>query len=192
MKRNCIFTAFVVAVALCMAGCGCAPAPPGPSPSWKQVQSARIPSQCGHKPTKLVNGKHTGIPKGHGYFEFAGTLNSGKRGYVTNVPSSAGRLTAVVANCSQGGVGWPHQILFFGPGATFVASTDLYNANWSRYGLYGPARNGVQSISRTKSGLSLNISAERTNDASCCPSGHATVNVKVSDGKVVITGIQRR
>lgn len=156
------------------------------------MQSARIPSQCGHKPTKLVKGKHTGILPGRGMFELLRTLYSGKSGIIANVPSSAGPLTAVVADCHQGGVSWEHQILFFGPGAKFVASTDLYNANWARHGLTGPARNGVESMKRTANGLSLDVLASRLSDAACCASARATVNVKVSGGKVSVTSIKRR
>ena len=192
MKRTLKFTALAIAMALAMVGCGCAAPTPRPSPSWKQVQSARIPSLCGHKPTKLVKGKHTGILPGRGMFELSPTLYSGKSGVITNVASSGGPLTAVVANCNQGGVSWPHEILFFGPGAKFVASTDLYEGRWDAIGLYGPARNGVQSLTRTSAGLSIDVMASRPSDASCCPSARASVNLKVSGGKVVITSIKRR
>lgn len=179
-------------MALTMVGCGCAAPAPAPSPSWKQVQSARIPSQCGHPPTKLVKGKHTGIIKGRGMFELLRTLYSGKSGVLTNVPSSAGPVTAVVADCHQGGVSWEHRILFFGPGAKFVAATDLSGGNWERQGLTGPARNGVQSMTRTASGLSLDVLAYRPWDGGCCAGGRATVKVKISGGKVSITSITRR
>jgi hypothetical protein len=61
-----------------MAGCGCTAAAPAPSPSWNQLKSASIASQCGHKPTRLVNGKHTGIPQGCGHFELDKVLYSGR------------------------------------------------------------------------------------------------------------------
>ncbi len=196
MKRSVIFILVAVAASLAMVGCGCAAPAPASSPSWQQLQSAKIPSQCGHQPTKLVKGKHTKILKGWGFFEFVGTLYSGKPGYVTKVSSSAGPLTAVVVDCNQGGVPWSHQILFFSAGPKFVASTDLYDqpseAIWSRAGLNGPGRNGVQSMSTTRDGLKLNVLAYGANDASCCPSRRADVTVKVSGGKATVTKVTPR
>jgi len=189
MKRSHTFIIVAVAIALLAAGCGCAA--PAPSPSWNQLLSARIPSECGHKPTKLVNGRHTGIPPGDGMFQLQRTLGS-RSGYVTNVPSSSGPLTAVVASCNQGGVNWPHRLLFFGPGPKFVTSTDLYEGNWGRLGLDGPARNGIESLTKTSSGLTLAVRAYRPTDARCCYSANATVKLKVSGGKVVITSIHHR
>lgn len=111
---------------------------------------------------------------------------------MTNVPGGSGPFTAVVADCNQGVSPWPHQVLFIGPGPKFVASSDLYDANWKTHGLTAPARSDVESMTKTKTGLSVNVSAERLNDASCYPGGSATVTVKVAGGKVVITSIKRR
>lgn len=196
MKRSVIFILVAVAASLSMVGCGCAAPAAAPNPSWQQLQSAKIPSQCGHQPTKLVKGKHTKILEGRGFFEFAGTLYSGRPGYVTDVSSSAGPLTAVVANCSQGGVSWEHQILFFRSGSKFVASTNLYDqrseASWNRAGLNGPGRNGVQSMSKTRDGLKLNVLAYGSNDGACCPSRRADVTVKISGGKATVTKVTPR
>lgn len=193
MKRNVVFIVVAIATSLVMVGCGCAAPAPKPSPSWNQLQSAKIPSQCGHQPTKLVNGEHTRIPSNFGFFKLARTLYSGKSGYVTNVSSSAGQLTAVVANCSQGGVSWPHQVLFFGPGAKFVASTDFYDAQaevkWARVGLDGPGRTGVQSMTKTRDGLKLDVLAHAGNDGGCCPSERAWVTVKVTKGRATVTNV---
>ncbi len=115
---------------------------------------------------------------------------------MTNVPSTAGNLTAAVANCNQGGVSWVHQILFFGAGPKFAASTDLYDrtaeSKWQAAGLNGPGRNGVQSMMKTSSGLKLNVLAYGPNDGACCPSRKADVTVKVSGGKATVTSVKRR
>ena len=187
MKRNLAFTLVAAAMALCLAGCGCAAATPAGSPSWSQLQSAKIPSVCGHPPTKLVNGKHTGIAPGQGSLQLRRTLTGGKSGVIAGVPSSAGRLTAVVAMCNHGGVGMPSEILFFGPGPKLYAATNLLEGRWDRAGFEGPARDGVTSMSVTADGLALNVDAYRRLDALCCSTGKSAVNLKIGGGRATIT-----
>ncbi|CCM64812.1 exported hypothetical protein [Candidatus Microthrix parvicella RN1] len=75
-----MFTVVAIVMALCMAGCGCLAATPPTSPTWQQLQSARSPSLCGQKPTKLVKGEHTAIPRGGGHFRLVKKLYSGNSG----------------------------------------------------------------------------------------------------------------
>lgn len=166
-------------------------APPASAPTWDEIKGAEIPSLCGHPPTTLVEGRHTGIAENMGIFELLQQLPNGGPALVPGVPSpDAGPLTAVVADCNQGGVAWPHLLVLFAAGGEYYASTDLFEADWASVGLYGPGRSGITEMSIDGEGLILLVAAERQGDASCCPTGSGTVSVAARDRAAVVTGVQ--
>ena len=122
------------------------------APTWDEIANAQIPSICGHPPTQLVDGSHTGIEANAGELELLDVLHSGESGYVALSQSDVGPLTVVVARCNAGGVGWPHEVIAFGPGAEFYASTSLTFADgvdWDDYNLDGPGRSAMSAIGRS-------------------------------------------
>jgi hypothetical protein len=49
-------------------------------PNLATTAVCRSPSLCGQKPTKLVKGEHTAIPRGGGHFRLVKKLYSGNSG----------------------------------------------------------------------------------------------------------------
>ena len=166
--------------------------------AWSMVKDADIPSLCEHPPSVLHNGRDLNIPDGAGRFELNRRLRSGWPAIVTNVPSDAGPLVAVVATCDAGGVSWPNQIVFFSSTGSFYASTDLFgsasNAHdslWDTEGLDGPARDGVVTMTAGGAGVGVEVLAESPNGASCCPHGAATVTFHPAGGRIIVDRVVR-
>lgn len=161
--------------------------------SWDVIANAVIPAMCSHEPTRLEDGVDRSIEPGQGVFELLQTLNDGGGPAVAEgLRGPDGPLTAVVATCNAGGVGWPNPILFFDRRGGYYGSTDLYastsedgvasadawEAEWSAIGLSVPARDGVRSVTADGDSLVVEVAAERPTDASCCPSAVVEVIVR--------------
>jgi hypothetical protein len=88
-------------------------------PRVGMLSSAPVPSVCGHRAGRLVDGHLPGIPAQSGYVELThavlGEVKPGGRGAV-----------AVLA-CSQGGVSWPDHLVFYSPRLTVIGHVDLYD-----------------------------------------------------------------
>ena len=166
------------------------------APGWDEIANAQIPEVCGHPPTTLVNGRHTAIEEGHGVLELLPTIGDGAPGFIQGLPSHQGvPLTAVVATCNGGGVGWPSELLLFGPGGDFYASSALVEddeaTDWKSAGLSYPGRDGITALAIDGDQLVLTVQAELSSDASCCPSAVAEVRATPKEGQLVIDEIQR-
>jgi hypothetical protein len=159
------------------------------SPGWEAIANAEVPAMCSHEATRLVNGTDESIPEGHGDFGLHKTLYSGEPGYAVGLQSESGVLTAVVAGCNAGGVGWPHQLLFFDLNGQFVATTDFAEFDWYKLGLDGPARNGIRSLQVVDNLLVVELFAFAPDDGRCCPSALTTAQVAVTTEGVSIKGI---
>jgi len=84
------------------------------------LASAPVPSLCGHKPGRLVNGKLPGIPANQGIVHLAG----GNLIALGDLTGDAIPDAAAVFTCNAGGVGHPDWIVFYGPGPTVLGAFD--------------------------------------------------------------------
>lgn len=170
--------------------------PPATAPGWDLIASASIPSLCGHPPTTLVDGKHTEIAEGQGFFELLQGLESGAPGFVSGLPGAeVGTLTAAVASCSAGGVGWPNVIVLFSPGGAFYGAGDLtldeQASNWNVEGMAAPGREGVTELRVEGMSLVVTVRALVDSDAECCPSAVAEVRAHAEAGRLTVDEITR-
>lgn len=183
--------------------------PAATSPAWEEFANAAIPGFCWHPPATLVDGADPAPEAGRGYFRLWRTIPStGATAILPDVPSPAGPLTAVVAACNAGGVSWPNQVLFFGPGGAYVAGTDLMDPDptgatsgdqsfpweqaWTDEGMYAPARQGIQSMMLDGDEVVFDVLASGPEDAGCCPTMRATVRVRVPGPEVQLVSVTRR
>lgn len=165
---------------------------PSGAPTWDEIKNASIPSECGHPPTKLVNGENVSIPDGEGMFELRPELSNGRPGILRGVPSNdAGPLTAVVASCNVGGVGIPSPVLFFSAGGVYYATTFLGDEeDYAAQDLLSVARDGVTSMTVHGGYLEVDTEAVREWDALCCPTGAAIVTLRLADHQAIIVSIE--
>ncbi|MGN6695967.1 MAG: hypothetical protein ACTHN0_17450 [Aquihabitans sp.] len=128
-----------------------------------------------------------------GFFELEPDQGPNYQGLVSGVPSNdAGPLTAVVAGCNAGGVGWPNLVLFFADGGRFYGASDLYEGvDWEGAGLSGPGRDGVYGIYLQDGVFGVLTSAEGPEDAACCPSADATLTMHAESGRIVIDSVEQ-
>ena len=156
------------------------------SPTYDEIANAEIPSLCGHPPTRLVDGEHTEVTWQYAYLRLRETLNYGQPGVVRGVPSDEGPLTAVVATCNQGGVGWPSLLILFSEGGNYYGSTLLDDFDWSSINMAGPGRDGIVDL-RVKDGLLwVSLFATYPEDAECCPTGDASLALKAEGGQLLV------
>jgi hypothetical protein len=137
-----------------------------------------------------------------GQFELLQTLPDGAPALAQNVPSDDGLLTAVVAVCDQGGVGWPHVVLFFGADGEFRAAAfadgpiaadgqpgGAWAGAWAEAGATYPARTGTYSIAVEDDVVVIGTSAQTEGDAECCPSGEVTVRMRPNGSTVDLVDV---
>lgn len=158
------------------------------APTFDQLLSADIPAMCGHEPTTLVGGEDVEVEPFNGEFRLIQSFEDGSNAW-ESFDSAAGPLTAVVATCNAGGVGWPNPIMFFGPGPTFYAETDLYEYDWESIGLSAPARGAVEAIRVDGQRLIVELGMFAIGEGGCCHSGHATVALTAHNGAMVVDEI---
>jgi hypothetical protein len=163
--------------------------------AWTTIKDARIPALCEHPAAKLQDGIDHNVV--HGLFELNRRLNSGWPALVSDIPSDAGPLIAVVATCNAGGVSWAHQILLFTSTGAFYASTDLsgpisddHLVVWESEGLDGPARDGVLTITSDGSELRAEVLADTGETPLCCPAGAAIVTFHPAHHRVIIDRVR--
>ncbi|MFN0091650.1 MAG: hypothetical protein ACKVWR_15485 [Acidimicrobiales bacterium] len=163
-------------------------APSAAGPTWEQVKDAEIPGLCTHPPTRLVDGQDVSLGPLEGRFRLLTTLADGGPAWTPDLRSRAGEaVTAVVAECDAGGAPWPHLVLYFDQAGRYRASTAFEEYDWAALGLAGPARNGVTRVAAAADGrLEVDLLAERPGDASCCPSGAASLVASLVDSTVVV------
>lgn len=150
------------------------------APPLGVLLSAEIPSLCRHEPARLVDGKDVSLDEYDGYFELQRELRNGSRSWVQLPETPEGPLTAVVATCSAGGVGWPDPILFFGPGGRYRFHTFVDDVDWEDFGMWAPARNGVAGISADGARLVVDLDMYKSDEDGCCYSGYAIVAIEPS------------
>ena len=157
-------------------------APAAVAPTWEELKNASLPGLCSHPPTVLVDGIDPNADPGF--------LALDRDSLTRPVPSDVGPLTALIANCSAGGVGWPSLLMFFGAGGEYVASSLLLEeADWASAGLDGPARSGIQRLEVTPTGVLVDTSASLPWDFACCASGTARLEVFVTSDGVFVSSI---
>jgi len=139
------------------------------APTWEELRNAEVPAICDHEPTTLVDWRHVDIPDGRGRFELLAASRLGGELIVSPVDRLGEQLTVVAASCNAGGVAWPNQLVFFGPGPTYVADSGLFEFDWSTIGSTGPAREGFFSIEPTSRGVLVTTAASAPTDGACCP-----------------------
>jgi hypothetical protein len=185
--------AVVVAVALAAAGCdsgsGDDGADRGDPPSFEALLSSRIPAMCEHEPTRLVDGEDVEVDSLHGLFELQRKLRDGGRSWVQLPQTPEGPLTAVVATCNAGGVGWQNPILFFGPGGHYKFHTFMYDYDYASLGLDAPMRDGVRAISADGSRLIVDLNMYKLGEGGCCFTGYAIVALEPRDGEVRVVDV---
>ena len=163
---------------------------PVTSPSYQQLANARVPSLCGHPATTLVNGQNLAIPAGQGTFQLLRTLSDGESAIVRGVPSrDGGSLTAIVAECNAGGVGFPSDLVLFGAGPKVYAESFLDSTKWAALGLAGPARDGITSLRLVGRELEINVDALTPDDPECCPSRAVVVHAHPNAKRLIIDRI---
>lgn len=161
-----------------------------PSPTWDEIKDAEIPSMCEHEPTTLVDGEDVTTPPELGGFTMVQVLENGSTGMVTDVPSDAGPLTAVIVNCSAGGVGWPDQVMFFGPGGTYVTHVALWEGDWEGSGLASAGRNGAEGIFVDGDEVDVYTTALLPDDIECCASSYAHVRIRVDGTEARVVSVE--
>lgn len=157
-------------------------------PTYEELLSADIPEMCGHQPTTLVDGNDVKVEPHDGYFRLNETLSAGSPGWVS-FASPAGPMTAVVASCSAGGVGWPNVIMFIGPGPSYYAQTFLDDYDWRAIGLNGPGRDAIRAMRADGGRLVVDVGMYLGNEGECCWSGSALVAVEPRGGNASIVAV---
>ncbi|MFD9698232.1 esterase/lipase family protein [Lentzea sp. NPDC059081] len=92
------------------------------------IYRAPVPSMCRHPAGTLVDGRLPGIPAIDGFVELLalGSPAEADNPIVFGDLSGDGKAdAAVLYMCSRGGVGWPHNIVLYGPGPVVLGSVDL-------------------------------------------------------------------
>lgn len=178
---------------------------PAAAPSLDELKSADIPAMCQHAATTLVDGADPSLDTDDGAFRLLDRLPDGGPSHLVGVPSDAGPLTVVVAECNAGGVGWPNPILFFGPGGTFYGGTFLtgptiddagtpsapWEQAWADAEAAAPGRDGVSAIALEGKTVVVTTSAELPDDSSCCPTGQVTVRIAPVGGQIEVVELTR-
>lgn len=102
------------------------PESPSASLSAADLQSAPVPSACGHPAGDLVYGKLPLIPDNEGFVSLAQEPDQlGEPFHVEASLRGEGSQILAVLDCSVGGVGWPQILVLYGPGPTILGSLDL-------------------------------------------------------------------
>lgn len=151
-----------------------------------QLLSAPVPSLCRHSPGRLVNGKLPGIPAGHGVVELAsvdGYRADDELVAIGDLDGDRVADAAAVFACDGGGVTWPDEIVFYGPGPTVLGSFDMYAA-------VNEARVGTRRISYADGRITVYSTDLRPYDGLCCASGIAVASLRWDGKKIVLAGVQ--
>ena len=131
-------------VALALLGGGLADVPQAQAASGftstTQLRNIWVPSLCDNPSGKLVNGE---LPNGYVW------LNQRASRY-GQIRKGGGNEAVGVFNCSQGGIGWPDNLVFYGADKKVIGRFDTGVVK--QKGTY-PGRQTVQSVSINKKGL---------------------------------------
>lgn len=111
--------AIAAGIATAMLGAGlaapAAQAAPAPSLNSKsQLKSLRVPSMCQNPAGTLVNGE---LPGHHVYLDTA-------KSKLGQIKKGGGKEAAAVFHCSQGGIGWPDHLVFYGADGSIIGRFD--------------------------------------------------------------------
>jgi hypothetical protein len=141
----------------------------GPAAAKTPLDDAPVPSLCGHPAGQLVSGALPGIPANHGFVELAALHRPGM--IATGKLRERGDRAAVLA-CSQGGVGWPDNVVIYSPEKTILGAIDLNDV--TRGG-----REFAKRISIRRRVVHIHVvGIEQDGDAACCGSASAHVRLK--------------
>ena len=108
--------------------------------STSQLKSARVPSMCDNPSGRLVNGK---LPGHYVYLDQ-------KKSKLGQIRKGGGKEAVGVFECSQGGIGWPDHLVFYGSGGKIIGHYDTGFVK--QKGTYA-GRQTVQSVSISKKGV---------------------------------------
>lgn len=149
------------------------------------LQSASVPSLCGHRPGTLVRGRLSNIPVNQGMVELAaGQYRKAADMYAAGDLDGDGNPdAAAVFECNQGGVGWPDWIVFYRAGPKIMGAFDMGS-------VVGDARSSTTRISYSNRKITVETRDARYADAGCCPSGHAIVTLRWNGTKIVADNVQ--
>ncbi|MFN8097217.1 MAG: hypothetical protein U0Q21_02880 [Dermatophilaceae bacterium] len=145
------------------------------------LSTAPVPSLCDHSPGTLVDGRLPEVAGELGPVELTG------QGLVAlgDLDGDGRGDAAAVVTCSQGGVGWPNEVVAWTRGRgtlTVLGSMSVSEAT-------GAARDGITSITYADQALHLAGGDARKYDYGCCASGSATFDVVLRDGHLRATEI---
>lgn len=147
----------------------------GVSAAGSSLETAQVPSMCGHPAGTLVGGSLPGIAEGMGHVEL--DLRHVASGDVTGDGIAE---TAVAASCSQGGVAWPQHIVVYGSGGELLGSADLGS-------LAGDGSAAVVYDIVAEAGrFRIRWAASRSDDTLAGPSLDVSAHATVTDQGVVV------
>jgi hypothetical protein len=133
-----------------------------------------------------VNGKLPGIPAGKGVVELAsvdGYHDHDTMAAFGDLDGDGVADAAAVLDCDGGGVTWPNELVFYGPGPKILGSFDMYAAT-------GETRVGVRGISISDGTVTVNSRETMQYDPLCCTSGRAVVTLRWDGRKIVLAGVR--
>jgi hypothetical protein len=145
------------------------------------LYSAPVPSLCGHQPGTLVNGELPGIPAVEG----AVALDEDIPIALGDLDSNGVADAAAVFNCNQGGVGWPHWIVFYAPGPRVLGAFDMNQ-------VVGGARGATTEMTYEDGAIHIESLDARPGDPGCCPSGQASIVLRWNGSTIVASDVQHR
>jgi hypothetical protein len=159
------------------------------------LRGAEVPSLCGHPAGRLVDGRLPGIPVTRGFvsLDLTGDLRGRDRLPVTADFDDDGVPEAlVVADCSQGGVGWPNSLLLYGPGPRFLDEFNVDQIVDRGLQDYEGDRSGVRALEERDGRAHVAWLVHRSGDPGAGGSLPIEVVLDVADGQFTVVEVIRR
>ncbi|HUQ61734.1 hypothetical protein [Lentzea sp.] len=101
---------------------------PAQPPKVEGLKSAAVPGLCGHDGGTLRNGELPGIPENRGFVRLAAAFDEKQAADLlasADVTGDGKAETAAVFRCSQGGIGWPENVVVYDDGTAVLGKVDL-------------------------------------------------------------------
>lgn len=153
------------------------------------LASAEVPSLCDHPPGRLVDGQLPGIPETNGFV----SLDLSERLPVAADFDSDGATEIVaIADCSQGGVGWPNSLLLYGPGPRLLDEFNVGQIVDRGLQDYAGDRSGVRAMEERDGKLHVAWLVHRDGDFGAGPTLPVEAALDVVDEEFTVVDVIRR
>lgn len=96
-------------------------------------------------------------------------------------------MTAIVAQCDAGGVGWPRRVEFFSAGGRYYGGSDLSDFDWTSIGLDHPARDGIGGVVADGQGLGVSLDVLEPGACEACETTSAYAMLEARGHQITVT-----